>query len=163
MGLVGEQIDDRNEICGAVVSLRPKIDRIQLWTRSKDDVERINAIGKKIVRLLDIANEPGIGFEFQYHSEDRPARSRFISIVPSSAGVGGGFHRAGPPPPGLASGPDGSSGSGGHDSGMAPGWRGGGGGNAFGFGRGSSREFGNTGPEASRGGSGSHLRGSSIA
>lgn len=48
-----------------VVSLRPKIDRIQLWTRSKDDVERINAIGKKIVKLLDVANEPGIGFEFQ--------------------------------------------------------------------------------------------------
>ncbi len=84
MALVGEELDERDEICGAgtlalqflvtsrdgsycssVVSLRTKLDRIQLWTRSKDDVERINSIGKRVVKLLDVATEPGIGFEFQ--------------------------------------------------------------------------------------------------
>ena len=49
----------------SVVSLRTKLDRIQLWTRSKDDVERINSIGKRIVKLLDVGNEPGVGLEFQ--------------------------------------------------------------------------------------------------
>ena len=65
MALIGEQLDDNDEICGAVVSLRAKIDRIQLWLRSKDDVERINSMGKKLVKLLDLGNEAGIGLEFQ--------------------------------------------------------------------------------------------------
>lgn len=70
MALVGEDLDDGDEICGAVVSLRSKVDRIQLWTRSKDDVEKINGIGKKMVKLLDISEADGIGLEFQvrtYH------------------------------------------------------------------------------------------------
>ena len=65
MALVGEELDERDEICGAVVSLRAKIDRIQLWLRSKDDIERINSIGKKLVKLLDLSGESGIGLEFQ--------------------------------------------------------------------------------------------------
>lgn len=65
MALVGEDLDEGDEICGAVVSLRSKVDRIQLWTRSKDDVEKINGIGKKMVKLLDISEADGIGLEFQ--------------------------------------------------------------------------------------------------
>ncbi|KAF8755594.1 Eukaryotic initiation factor 4E [Rhizoctonia solani] len=66
MGLVGQELDDREDmICGAVVSLRSRIDRIQLWIRQKDDVERVNAIGKKLVKLLDLDREPGIQLEFQ--------------------------------------------------------------------------------------------------
>lgn len=65
MALVGEDLDEGDEICGAVVSLRSKVDRIQLWTRSKDDVEKINGIGKKMVKLLDVSEADGIGLEFQ--------------------------------------------------------------------------------------------------
>jgi translation initiation factor 4E len=65
MALVGEELDEGDEICGAVVSLRSKVDRIQLWTRSKEDVEKINGIGKKLVKLLDISEADGIGLEFQ--------------------------------------------------------------------------------------------------
>jgi hypothetical protein len=65
MALVGEDLDESDEICGAVVSLRSKVDRIQLWTRSKDDVEKINSIGKKMVKLLDVSETDGIGLEFQ--------------------------------------------------------------------------------------------------
>ncbi|THG98882.1 hypothetical protein EW026_g3368 [Hermanssonia centrifuga] len=65
MALVGEDLDEGDEICGAVVSLRSKVDRIQLWTRNKDDVEKINSIGKKMVKLLDISEADGIGLEFQ--------------------------------------------------------------------------------------------------
>ena len=65
MGLVGEDLDEGDEICGAVVSLRSKVDRIQLWTRSKDDVEKINGIGRKMVKLLDVSEADSIGFEFQ--------------------------------------------------------------------------------------------------
>lgn len=65
MALVGEDLDEGDEICGAVVSLRSKVDRIQLWTRSKEDVEKINGIGRKLVKLLDISEADGIGLEFQ--------------------------------------------------------------------------------------------------
>ena len=65
MALVGEDLDEGDEICGAVVSLRSKVDRIQLWTRSKDDVERINGIGRKMVKTLDVSETDSIGLEFQ--------------------------------------------------------------------------------------------------
>ena len=58
-------LDGVDGLCGAVVSLRSKVDRIQLWTRSKDDVEKLNAIGKKLVKLLDVSEQDGIGLEFQ--------------------------------------------------------------------------------------------------
>jgi translation initiation factor 4E len=98
MALVGEELEDGDEICGAVVSLRTKVDRIQVWTRSKDDVERLNKIGKKLVKLLDVSEADQIGLEFQvrsftlstdaltqrdlsqYNTEDRPQPNKFLCI-----------------------------------------------------------------------------------
>ncbi|KAH9849055.1 translation initiation factor eIF4e [Lenzites betulinus] len=87
MALVGEDLDEGDEICGAVVSLRSKVDRIQLWTRSKEDVEKINGIARKMVKLLDVSEADGIGLEFQYNNEERPVANRFLSIqaVPQSS------------------------------------------------------------------------------
>jgi len=68
MALVGEELEDGDEICGAVVSLRSKVDRIQVWTRNKDDVEKLNGIGKKLVKLLDVSEADNIGLEFQVSS-----------------------------------------------------------------------------------------------
>ena len=65
MALVGEELEEGDEICGAVVSLRSKVDRIQVWTRSKDDVEKLNGIGKRLVKLLDVSDTDNIGLEFQ--------------------------------------------------------------------------------------------------
>jgi translation initiation factor 4E len=99
MALVGEDLDEGDEICGAVVSLRSKVDRIQLWTRSKDDVEKINGIGRKMVKLLDVSDADGIGLEFQvcvslsslpptpsltiyfqFNSDDRPQPNKYLTI-----------------------------------------------------------------------------------
>ncbi|KAG6333954.1 hypothetical protein ID866_5137 [Astraeus odoratus] len=87
MALVGQEVEEGDDICGAVVSLRSKVDRIQVWTRSKDDVERLNGIGKKIVKLLDVSEADGIGLEFQYNTDDRPPPNKFITIqaMPSTA------------------------------------------------------------------------------
>lgn len=112
MALVGEELDEKDEICGAVVSLRAKIDRIQLWTRGKDDIESINTLGKKLVKLLDVSEEPGIGLEFQvsltnyyselinscrqYNTEDKPAPNKYLTIQSSYAqmGYGGGYRQS---------------------------------------------------------------------
>ncbi|KAF8878690.1 translation initiation factor eIF 4e-like domain-containing protein [Gymnopilus junonius] len=80
MALVGEELEENDEICGAVVSLRTKVDRIQLWTRSKDDVEKLNGIGKRLIKLLDVSEADNIGLEFQYNSDDRPPPNKFIAI-----------------------------------------------------------------------------------
>lgn len=81
MLLVGEALEpeegaeeEGEEICGAVVSVRAKSDRIQLWTRSKEPVERINAIGKRFVKALGLEDssraleEGSFGLEFQVSS-----------------------------------------------------------------------------------------------
>ncbi|KAF8500470.1 eukaryotic translation initiation factor 4E class II [Russula emetica] len=133
MALVGEELDEGDEICGAVVSLRSKVDRIQLWTRSKEDVEKVNSIGRKFVKLLDVSEADGIGLEFQYNTEDRPLPNKFLSIqaVPQSS-FRPSFHnnKGGASPvtgPGEGSGPP-SAGPGGAFSGVlggtGGGWRG---------------------------------------
>jgi translation initiation factor 4E len=80
MALVGEELDEGDEVCGVVVSLRAKVDRIQVWTRSKEDVEKLNGIAKRMVKILDISEADGIGLEFQYNSDDRPPLNKFLSI-----------------------------------------------------------------------------------
>jgi translation initiation factor 4E len=47
MALRGEELDKGDEICSTVVSLRSKVKRIQLWTRSKDDVKKVNGVGPR--------------------------------------------------------------------------------------------------------------------
>lgn len=93
MALVGEELEEADEICGAVVSLRSKVDRIQVWTRSKEDVEKLNAIGKKLVKTLDVSEADGIGLEFQYNTDDRPLPNKFLSIqsAPSTSSYRSSF------------------------------------------------------------------------
>ncbi|KAF9053933.1 translation initiation factor eIF4e [Hymenopellis radicata] len=96
MALVGEQIEssiggsEDGEICGAVVSLRSKVDRIQVWVRSKDNVGRVNDIGKRIVEVLGVSDADGVGVEFQYNSEDRPPPGKFFG-TPGGTPTTGAF------------------------------------------------------------------------
>jgi translation initiation factor 4E len=54
MSLIGEMLDPEDQVCGIVASCRPKVDRIQIWTRGRDDVEGINLIGKRIADTLGL-------------------------------------------------------------------------------------------------------------
>ncbi|KAJ7595899.1 translation initiation factor eIF 4e-like domain-containing protein [Mycena floridula] len=103
MALVGQELEGTDdEICGAVVSLRSKVDRIQVWTRGKEEVEKLNGIGKRLVKLLDIGEGDGVGLEFQFNTDDRPLPNKFLSIqampmtgrgpqTPASSTAPGGF------------------------------------------------------------------------
>lgn len=36
LALIGEQVEEKDEVCGAVVSIRPSKDRVAVWTKSAD-------------------------------------------------------------------------------------------------------------------------------
>ncbi|EIW65768.1 hypothetical protein TREMEDRAFT_70424 [Tremella mesenterica DSM 1558] len=70
MGLVGGYLDPDNEVCGIVASPKPRISRIQVWTRSKDKVEILNALGKKVLASMeaDPRELDGVSLEFEVGS-----------------------------------------------------------------------------------------------
>lgn len=116
LALIGEELDADNDVTGAVVSTRPKADRISLWLRSRDDVEKVNKLGRKLVDLLEVEKEPGVSLEFSVNS-----------------GGTGGFHHSHKQshvagywgfsnPPTLPTGPGagGSGGNGGATGGLRP-------------------------------------------
>lgn len=72
MALVGEVLDPEDEVCGVVASTRPKIDRLQVWTRGRDDVNQINALGKRIIDTLALEGREteNMSMEFQVSARD---------------------------------------------------------------------------------------------
>ena len=112
---VGEDFSDMNdEICGAVVSTRPRFFRIQLWLRNKDAVSSINAIGKRMLELLELddansrsgfspvvtptsgsfpanlskkAPVSGVHLEFSYHSKASPPKGQFVTFGSMASAV----------------------------------------------------------------------------
>lgn len=54
LAMIGENFPDSNEICGAVVSLRPKKNRLALWTRTAKDAETQRRIGQKLKSVMEL-------------------------------------------------------------------------------------------------------------
>lgn len=104
LALIGEELDENDDITGAVVSTRNKGDRIALWIRNKTDVDLVNKIGKKFVLLLDLEKEPGVSLEFSPNSMDdgtnrkHSAPSKFISFNNAPAFGSPVFGQASLPP-----------------------------------------------------------------
>ncbi|WFD45053.1 hypothetical protein MPSI1_003730 [Malassezia psittaci] len=63
-GLIGEQLDDNDQVTGAVCSLRARGDRIALWLRNKQPVEAVNAIGDRFIKLLELESVANLQLEF---------------------------------------------------------------------------------------------------
>lgn len=70
LGLVGEQIEtstgpqDDDFVCGAIVATRPRGNRIQIWVKEKDNVEKINFLGKRLINVLEITDHSGVSVDF---------------------------------------------------------------------------------------------------
>ncbi|KAF9961918.1 hypothetical protein BGZ72_001025 [Mortierella alpina] len=79
--LVGEQLDVGDDICGAVLSRRQKADRLAVWVRDRENVEAINGIGMRLIRILDLAKEK-ITMEFQVTTDVKTigAPKSYISL-----------------------------------------------------------------------------------
>ncbi|ORY33011.1 translation initiation factor eIF 4e-like domain-containing protein [Naematelia encephala] len=83
MSLIGEILDPSDEVCGIVASTRPKVDRLQVWTRGREDVEALNALGRRIVDCLALerGEVESMSLEFQYNSSNStPPPGKFMHI-----------------------------------------------------------------------------------
>ncbi|XP_010540535.1 PREDICTED: eukaryotic translation initiation factor 4E-1-like [Tarenaya hassleriana] len=77
LAMVGEQFDEGDEICGAVVNVRPKQDKISLWTKNAANEQVQIRIGKQWKGLVGYGEE----IVFIVHEDakklDRAAKSRY--------------------------------------------------------------------------------------
>lgn len=80
LGLVGEEVDVFDDVCGAIVATRPRGNRVQVWMREKSNIERVNGLGKRLMKVLEINEESGVSLEFSPHSGHNGSASKFISI-----------------------------------------------------------------------------------
>ncbi|WVQ74483.1 hypothetical protein IAR50_004084 [Cryptococcus sp. DSM 104548] len=91
MALVGEMLDPEDQVCGIVASARPKIDRIQIWTRGRTDQDGLNKLGKRIVDVMALEGRDleSMSMEYQYNTSDsKPPPGAFLHI-PFPMRIGG--------------------------------------------------------------------------
>jgi translation initiation factor 4E len=69
MGLIGNTLDPDDAVCGIVASSRPKVDRVQIWTRSRADAdaESLNALGQRVMDCMSLEanDQSSMSIEFQ--------------------------------------------------------------------------------------------------
>ncbi|KAI5649682.1 hypothetical protein M9H77_35687 [Catharanthus roseus] len=71
MALIGEQFDEADEICGVVVSVRQKQDKIALWTKTATNEAAQMSIGRKWKEIIDITDK----IYYSFHDDSRRERS----------------------------------------------------------------------------------------
>ncbi|KAI3429655.1 hypothetical protein D9Q98_005740 [Chlorella vulgaris] len=80
LGSIGEQFDDGEEICGIVVNVRPKQDRISVWTKTAANEALQTNVGRQLKEMLMIPDTVKMGF--MAHSDakrdDRRAKERYV-------------------------------------------------------------------------------------
>ena len=62
LAAVGEQFAEGDEVCGVVVNVRPKQDKVCLWTRTASDEAAQVSVGKQLKALLDLDSSARVGF-----------------------------------------------------------------------------------------------------
>ncbi|XP_024030086.1 eukaryotic translation initiation factor [Morus notabilis] len=76
MALIGEQFDETDEICGVVASVRPRQDKISLWTKTAANEAVQISIGRKWKQIIDLSDR--ITYSFHDDSRrDRSAKARY--------------------------------------------------------------------------------------
>ncbi|KAG2684887.1 hypothetical protein I3843_10G092800 [Carya illinoinensis] len=79
LALIGEQFDNGDEICGAVVNVRARQDKIALWTRNASNEAAQLSIGKQWKELLDYNETIGFIVHDDAKKLDRLAKNRYTA------------------------------------------------------------------------------------
>jgi len=62
--LVGEAFDDASdEVCGTVVNIRPKGDKLAIWTRNAEDQDNNLTVGRGLRERLGLHRQIQLGFQ----------------------------------------------------------------------------------------------------
>jgi len=62
--LVGEAFDDASdEVCGTVVNIRPKGDKLAIWTRNAEDQDNNLTVGRGLRERLGLHKQIQLGFQ----------------------------------------------------------------------------------------------------
>ncbi|KAG7188282.1 hypothetical protein KM043_007946 [Ampulex compressa] len=62
--MIGEAFNEySDDVCGAVVNIRPKGDKIGVWTANANSVESVMEIGRKLKEKLRITSKVQIGYQ----------------------------------------------------------------------------------------------------
>mmetsp|Transcript_28046 Transcript_28046/g.38771 ORF Transcript_28046/g.38771 Transcript_28046/m.38771 type:complete len:201 (+) Transcript_28046:131-733(+) len=79
LAVIGEQFEDGEEICGAVVNIRNKQDRISIWTKNASSEASQMSVGKRLKEILEISESGSLGFTSHDDSlkNDRKVKDRF--------------------------------------------------------------------------------------
>ncbi|KAL0363524.1 UNVERIFIED_CONTAM: Eukaryotic translation initiation factor 4E-1 [Sesamum calycinum] len=77
LAMIGEQFDYGDEICGAVVSVRGKQEKIALWTKNAANEAAQLSIGRQWKEFLDYNDTIGFIFHDDAKRLDRAAKNRY--------------------------------------------------------------------------------------
>ncbi|GKU94309.1 hypothetical protein SLEP1_g7824 [Rubroshorea leprosula] len=77
LAMIGEQFEHGDEICGAVVNVRNKQDKIALWTKNAANEVAQVSIGKQWKEFLDYNDTIGFIFHEDAKKLDRAAKNRY--------------------------------------------------------------------------------------
>ncbi|XP_059274727.1 eukaryotic translation initiation factor 4E-1 [Lycium ferocissimum] len=77
LAMIGHQFDHGDEICGAVVSVRAKGEKISLWTKNAANETAQVSIGKQWKQFLDYSDSIGFIFHDDATKHDKQAKNRY--------------------------------------------------------------------------------------
>ncbi|KAF4347026.1 hypothetical protein CsatB_002081 [Cannabis sativa] len=77
LAMIGEQFDHGDEICGAVVNVRARQEKISIWTKNAANEEAQVSIGRQWKEFLDYKETIGFIFHDDAKKLDRGAKNRY--------------------------------------------------------------------------------------
>lgn len=80
LSLIGETLQDEDDVCGAVVSVRKPQDRIAIWSATANAEDRQKAIGRGFRQaLVDLGKNEVL--KYQSHADAAASGSSFQNEV----------------------------------------------------------------------------------
>jgi len=77
LAMIGEQFDEGDEICGAVVNVRARQDKIAMWTKNAANEAAQMSIGKQWKEFLDYNEKMAYMFHDDAKKMDKMAKNRY--------------------------------------------------------------------------------------
>ena len=76
LAMIGEEFHEPDEICGAVISIRPRKNRLALWTKTATKEETQKKIGQTFKRAMELPSGSKVAYQVRFVSS--PSLLAFI-------------------------------------------------------------------------------------